>query len=86
MKLLDWIPLEKLDWFRLSENPSPGAIELLEKNPKKIHWDCLSQNPGAIRIIEKNLDKIRWYSFVALFPIVIPALPIAYIYKEINYK
>ncbi len=54
MKLLDWIPLEKLDWKYLSYNPSPGA---------------------AIG-----------YSFVALFPIVIPALPIAYIYKEINYK
>jgi hypothetical protein len=62
MKLLDWIPLEKLDWGGLSRNPSPGAIELLEKNFEKIHWSFLSVNPAAIHLLEKNPEKIHWYS------------------------
>jgi len=60
MKLLDWIPLEKLDWQRLSTNPSPGAIELLEKNIVKIDWYCLTKNPSAINLLKKNPDKICW--------------------------
>ena len=39
-KLLDWIPLEKLDWFGLSQNPA--AIHILEQNPDKIDWQFLS--------------------------------------------
>jgi len=58
MKLLDWIPLEKLNWSWLSQNP--GAIHLLEKNPEKIDWYWLSMNPNAIHLLEKNLDKICW--------------------------
>ena len=30
MKLLDWIPLDKIDWYYLSFNPN--AIHLLEEN------------------------------------------------------
>ena len=45
MKLLDWVPLEKLDWDGLSSNPD--AIHLLEKNPDKIDWYWLSMNPGT---------------------------------------
>lgn len=58
MKLLDWIPLDKLDWKHLSCNPN--AIELLEKNPDKIYWSYLSMNPSAIHLLEKNPDKIDW--------------------------
>ena len=61
MKLLDWVPLEKLYWNPLSKNPSPGAIELLEKNPEKINWGCLSMNPSAIHLLEKNPEKINWH-------------------------
>ena len=67
MKLLDWIPIDKLDWVRLSENP--GAIQLLEANPIKINWNMLSGNPGAIHMLENenidiftNLDQIYWWS------------------------
>ena len=61
-KLRDWIPLEKLNWDCLSENPA--AIHLLEQNPDKIDWDCLSSNPAAIHLIsealEQNPNKINW--------------------------
>ena len=61
MKLLDWIPFEKIDWQELSKNTSPGAIELLEKNFEKIDWIYLSGNPNAIHLLEKNPAKIDWY-------------------------
>ena len=40
MKLREWIPFDKLDWFELSGNPN--AIHLLEKNLDKVIWchDC----------------------------------------------
>ena len=34
-KLLDWIPLDKLNWSMLSMNPD--AIHLLEQNPEALH-------------------------------------------------
>jgi hypothetical protein len=60
-KLLDWIPIEKLDWSKLSENPN--AIYLLEANKDKIDWTGLSSNPSprAIHLLETNKDKIHWY-------------------------
>ena len=58
MKILDWIPFEKINWFYLSRNPN--AIPILEKNLDKIDWICLSANPNAIPILEKNLDKVNW--------------------------
>ena len=59
LKLRDWIPLKKLIWYRLSENPK--AIHLLEQNLDKIDWVWLSENPAAIHILEQNLDKINWF-------------------------
>jgi hypothetical protein len=57
-KLLDWIPMDNIDW-NLSLNPA--AIHLLEKNLNKIiNRKYLSSNPAAIHILEKNPDKIYW--------------------------
>ena len=39
---------------------NPNAIKLLEQNPHKISWGCLSKNPNAIKILEQNPDKINW--------------------------
>ena len=58
MKLLDWIPEDKLNWIGLSKNPN--ALHLLEQNPDKIFWHSLSQNPNAIHLLEKHLDEIDW--------------------------
>ena len=44
MKLLDWIPYDKIHWKYLSENPN--AIHLLEANQDKIDWYYLSKNPS----------------------------------------
>ena len=46
--LLNWIPLENLDWDALSENPA--AIHLLKANPDKINWYMLSKNEAAIHL------------------------------------
>ena len=61
-KLKDWITKDNIDWFYLSENPSAGAITLLEKNQDKIYWSQLSRNPSAraIALLENNQDKIYW--------------------------
>ena len=42
----------------LSSNPK--AIHLLEQNPDKISWDCLSFNPNTIHLLEQNPHKIDW--------------------------
>ena len=59
-KLLDWIDINKLDWYRLSESLNPNVISLLEKYPEKIYWFKLSQNPNAIALLEKYPEKIHW--------------------------
>ena len=46
--LRDWIPIEKLDWPRLSSNPN--AIELLEENQDKINWYWFSLNPSIFTL------------------------------------
>ena len=69
MKLLDWIPIDKLDWYCLSGNPN--AIYLLEANPDKIRWSSLSRNPNAIHLLEQNPDKINW-DYLVLNPNSIP--------------
>ena len=59
MKLREWIPLNKMKWKPLSQNPS--AIHLLEQNLDKVNkvgWYGLSTNPNTIHILEKNLDKV----------------------------
>ncbi len=61
MKLLDWIPLDKLDWKLLSFNLN--AIHLLESvilDMDKINWLELSRNPNAIHLLEQHMDKINW--------------------------
>ena len=58
MKLLDWIPEDKLKWDVLSENSN--AIHLLEQNLDNINWEYLSYNPNAIHILEKHMDEIDW--------------------------
>lgn len=56
-----------IDYFRLSSNPNPIAIDLLKEeikvNPKvHIDWDILSasNNPEAIKLLKANYDKINW--------------------------
>ena len=56
--LLDWIPVDNINWFRLCRNPN--AIPLLEANPQHIVYSTLSENPNAIHILEQNPDKIDW--------------------------
>jgi len=57
-QLLNWIPIDKINWCKLSRNPS--AIELLEANPDKINWCKLSRNPSAMELLKANPDKIYW--------------------------
>ena len=59
LKLRDWIDIDQINWFTLSQNPN--AIHLLENNLDKVNWDWLSRNPNAIDLLEKNFDKINWY-------------------------
>ena len=35
-RLINWVPLAKLNWDLLCKNPSPAAIELLKKNQTKL--------------------------------------------------
>ena len=56
-----------IDYFRLSSNPNPIAIDLLKEeikvNPEvHINWDILSTNktPEAIELLKANRDKINW--------------------------
>jgi hypothetical protein len=68
MKLLDWIPEDKLNLNYLSGNINlPNAIYLLEivlqHDFHKNDWDTLSANSNllhAIHILEKYPDKINW--------------------------
>ena len=74
-KLLDWIPIDKIDWGFLSAHAN--AISLLEKNPDKIDWCGLSLNPNAIHLLEKNPNKINWYWLfenLSIFKLVKPNL------------
>ncbi len=51
-----------------------------------VRADAFDWSQPSIKLKGAYIGAAIGYSFVALFPIVIPALPIAYIYKEINYK
>ena len=53
MKLLDWIPLDKIDWKYISTNPN--AIHLLQQNIDKINWYNFSKNPNIFEIDTKQL-------------------------------
>jgi hypothetical protein len=39
LKLLEWIPVDNIRWYWLSENTN--AIHILEKNLDKVDWDAL---------------------------------------------
>ena len=62
-KLLDWIDINKLEWFYLSTNPN--AIKLLQENQNKINWCLLSLNNNEIELLRENQDKICWNSISA---------------------
>ena len=64
MRLLEWIGHDKINWYGLSRNPSPRALQLLEDNPDKINWFQLSENQSerALQLLEDNPDKINWYN------------------------
>ena len=58
---------KQINYFRLSSNPNPLAIKLLEEeirvNPKvHIDWGILSasKNPEAIKLLKAHRDKINW--------------------------
>ena len=63
-KLRDWIDLERIHWFYLSQNPA--AIHLLEQHPEKIDWTYLSQNQEAISLLEKYQKKNRLELFISI--------------------
>ena len=62
-KLKEWINIDRLDLFYLSENPN--AIHLLEKHPDKIFHSELSTNPEIFTFVydyekmKSNMKKIR---------------------------
>ena len=58
-----------IDWKTILENPSPKAVEIIEKNLDKIYEDdfpILSGNPSAVHIFEKpeNLNKLFDWSYL----------------------
>jgi hypothetical protein len=61
-KLKDFICVDKIHWIGLSENPN--AIHLLEKNPNKIKWGCLSSNPSIFELdynaIKERCSVYKW--------------------------
>ena len=58
-KLHDWININFLDIWSLSENPNPNAIDILKNNQDKINWDNLSFNPNTISLLKENKHKIE---------------------------
>jgi hypothetical protein len=61
VKVLDWIPLDKLEWSELSFNSE--AIFFLEQHPDRIDWYrlCTNEHPRAVEWLEQNPDKIDWW-------------------------
>ena len=57
-KLLDWIDIDKLNWYFLSQNPN--AIYLLEQNQDKLILTSLEVNSNAINLLQQNQDIICW--------------------------
>jgi hypothetical protein len=54
LKLRDWVDINKINWYYLSENPN--AIELLKENKNKIDWHFFSKNPN---IFTYNYKKMK---------------------------
>ena len=62
MKLREWIPIDKLNWQRLSGNPN--AIPILEQYLDRIEWCELSSNLNAIHLLfESQHDSSSEASF-----------------------
>ncbi len=59
-KLKNWIPINKLNIWILSQNPN--AIDFLKENTSKIKWNYLSKNPNpeAIKLLKANPTRIEW--------------------------
>jgi hypothetical protein len=53
--LRELMPLEKINWSWLSQNPN--AIDLLKENQDKINWRNLSGNPSAIELLEEKINR-----------------------------
>jgi hypothetical protein len=51
-----------VSWKELSANTSSEALDMLEANVWKIHWDLLSlnSNPRAVALLRANPDEIDW--------------------------
>lgn len=66
--LRSWIPIEKIDWAHLSENPHDGAVRLLEENPEKVSWNnmCKNTNLKALNLLYNKLRntplEFNWYN------------------------
>ena len=58
-KLLDWININKLNFYCLFENKN--VLELLEEDKNDNYWNYLSLNSSEINYMENNIDKINWY-------------------------
>lgn len=56
MKLLDWIPLDKLNWYNLSMNPN--AYDLLIQNKDKIDHESLVNNQNCKTLDLLDLTKL----------------------------
>jgi hypothetical protein len=63
-ELVDWFPIQHIDWNMLCLNNSNGAIQLLMNNPNKINWHNLSKNNNeyAVDLLLENVIKIDWVS------------------------
>ena len=61
-KLLDWIPLSKINWRYMSMNGHVGSIAILRENPDNINWLYLAETEtnGAVELFKENPDKINW--------------------------
>ncbi len=72
-KIRDWIDINKLDWWGLSNNPK--ALYLLESNPDRINFKELSKNRNdyAMEILSKHPDKI-YYEYLSSNPNAISIL------------
>jgi hypothetical protein len=64
-RLMDYYSLCKrneINYYNLSRNPNPIAIDILKEHPEKIKWSSLSLNESkeAVELLRQNPDKIDW--------------------------
>jgi hypothetical protein len=70
-RFLQWIDINKLDMYRISNDPR--AVSFFRENKNKIDWLGISYNSGAIDIIKENIHQINWKA-LSLNPAAIPIL------------